>query len=133
MLVGAQFALLRGGGPERSRDDKREPDDRWQSADEVKAFTRRLGPLLLAQKLPAICEWREMTVSGCLASYGTTLHELYSITAALTDKMLKGARPANTPAQQPTKFELVINLKVARTVGVNISPSILDRADEVIE
>ena len=96
-------------------------------------FHKDLGPLLLADKLPAICEWREMTASGCLASYGTTLRELYAMQAALIDKMLKGARPADTPAQQPTRFELVLNLKVAREIGVEIPPAILARADEVIE
>ena len=80
-----------------------------------------------------MCEWREMTASGCLASYGTTLRELYAMQAALIDKMLKGAPPGDTPAQQPTKFELVLNLKVAREIGVEIPPSILARADEVIE
>jgi putative ABC transport system substrate-binding protein len=93
----------------------------------------QLGPLLIQLRLPAICEWREMTASGCLASYGTTLSEGAAIQAALIDKMLKGARPGDTPAQQPTKFELVLNLKVAREIGVEIPPSILARADEVIE
>jgi putative tryptophan/tyrosine transport system substrate-binding protein len=93
----------------------------------------QIGPLLLQHKLPAICEWREMTASGCLASYGTTLREGAAMQAALIDKMLKGARPGDTPAQQPTKFELVLNLKVAREIGVEIPPSILARADEVIE
>jgi putative ABC transport system substrate-binding protein len=93
----------------------------------------QLGPLLLQHKLPAICEWREMTGSGCLASYGTTLRESAAMQAALIDKMLKGARPGDTPAQQPTRFELVLNLKVAREIGVEIPPSILARADEVIE
>lgn len=96
-------------------------------------FHKELGPRLVANKLPAICEWREMTASGCLASYGTTLHELYGTLAALTDKMLKGARPGDMPAQQPTRFELVLNLNVARAMGVEIPPSILARADEVIE
>jgi putative ABC transport system substrate-binding protein len=93
----------------------------------------QIGPLLIQHRLPAICEWREMTASGCLASYGTTLRELYAIQAALIDKMLKGARPGDTPAQQPTKFELVLNLKVAREIGVEIPPAMLGRADEVIE
>jgi putative ABC transport system substrate-binding protein len=92
-----------------------------------------LGPLLLQHKLPAICEWREMAAAGCLASYGTTLREGAAMQAALIHKMLKGARPGDTPAQQPTKFELVLNLKVAREIGVEIPPAILGRADEVIE
>ena len=96
-------------------------------------FHKDLGPLLLQHKLPAICEWREMTASGCLASYGTTLRESAAMQAALIDKMLKGARPADTPSQQPTKFELVLNLKVAREIGIAIPPGILARADEVIE
>jgi putative tryptophan/tyrosine transport system substrate-binding protein len=93
----------------------------------------QLLPLPLQHKLAAMCEWREMTASGCLASYGTTLRELYAMQAALIDKMLKGARPSDTPAQQPTKFELVLNLKVAREIGVGIPPAILARTDEVIE
>ena len=97
------------------------------------SFRKELGGLLLEDKLPAICEWREMAVSGCLASYGTTLRELFAMVAALTDKILKGAHPGDTPAQQPTKFELVINMKVAREIGVEIPPAILARADEVIE
>jgi putative ABC transport system substrate-binding protein len=96
-------------------------------------FGEELGPPLLAHKLPAICEWPEMAASACLASYGTTLRELYSMEAALTDKMLKGASPADTPAQQPTRFQLVINQKMARAIGVAIPQSILGRADEVIE
>ena len=74
-----------------------------------------------------------MTAAGCLASYGTTLREVYAIEAALIDKLLKGARPGDTPAQQPTRFELVLNLKVAREISVALPPEILARADEVIE
>jgi putative ABC transport system substrate-binding protein len=96
-------------------------------------FRKELGPLLLADKLPAICEWREMTASGCLVSYGATLRESYVIMAALIDKLLKGARPGDTPAQQPTRFELVLNLKVAREIGVEIPRAILARADDIIE
>jgi len=93
----------------------------------------QIGSLLLQHKFPAICEWREMTAAGCLASYGTTLRESAAMQAALIDKILKGAQPADTPAQQPTRFELVLNLKVAREIGVALPPQILARADEVIE
>jgi putative ABC transport system substrate-binding protein len=96
-------------------------------------FREELGALLAANKLPAICEWPEMAASACLASYGTTLRELYATEAALTDKMLKGVSPADTPAQQPTRFQLVINHKVAKAIGIEVPPSILARADEVIE
>jgi putative ABC transport system substrate-binding protein len=96
-------------------------------------FRVELGALLLANKLASICEWPEMAASACLASYGTTLRELYAMEAALTDKMLKGAAPADTPAQQPTRFQLVINLKTAKALGLTIPPSILARADEDIE
>jgi ABC-type uncharacterized transport system substrate-binding protein len=92
-----------------------------------------LGALLLKHKLPAICEWSFMAEAGCLASYGSTLRELAGTLASLTDKMLKGARAADTPAQQPTRFQLVINLKVARALGLTIPPLLLGRADEVIE
>jgi putative tryptophan/tyrosine transport system substrate-binding protein len=92
-----------------------------------------LGRLSLTYKLPAICEWREMAQAGCVASYGTRLSEGWAMLAALTDKMLKGARPGETPAQQPTKFELVINRKVARAIGIEIPQLLLARADEVIE
>jgi len=92
-----------------------------------------VGRLSLTYRLPAICEWREMVEAGCLASYGTRLSEGWAMLAALTDKMLKGALPGETPAQQPTKFELAINLKVARAIGSEIPQAILGRADEVIE
>ncbi len=93
----------------------------------------KLGRLSLTYKLPAICEWREMAEAGCVASYGYRQSEGYAMLAALIDKVLKGARPGETPAQQPTRFELVINRKVARAIGIEIPPAILARADEVIE
>jgi putative tryptophan/tyrosine transport system substrate-binding protein len=92
-----------------------------------------LGRLSLTYRLPAICEWREMAEVGCVASYGYRLAEGYAMLAALTDKMLKGAPPGETPAQQPTRFELVINRKVAHAIGIEIPPAVLGRADEVIE
>ena len=92
-----------------------------------------LGRLSLTYKIPAICEWREMAEAGCVASYGYRQSEGWAMLAALTDKMLKGARPGETPAQQPTRFELVINRRAARAIGIEIPQSILARADEVIE
>jgi putative ABC transport system substrate-binding protein len=74
-----------------------------------------------------------MATAGCPASYGFSLREVYGTLAELTEKVLKGASPADTPARQPTKFELVINRKKARTLGIEIPPTVLARADEVIE
>src|SRR5262249_4664396 len=93
----------------------------------------RIGQWLAQHKLPAICEWRGMGPARGPAGYGARVRELFAIQAALIDKILKGARPGDTPAQQPTRFELVLNLKVAREIGVEIPPAILARADEVIE
>jgi putative tryptophan/tyrosine transport system substrate-binding protein len=92
-----------------------------------------LGGLALAHRLAAICEWRDMAAYGCLASYGTTRRELQAMKAAQIDKLLKGASHADTPVQQPTRFELIVNLKTAKALGLTIPPSILARADEVIE
>jgi ABC-type uncharacterized transport system substrate-binding protein len=96
-------------------------------------FRNELGALALARKLPAICEFPEMVAAGCLASYGTSLRELYSTLAELTAEILNGASPADTPARQPTRFELVINAKAAKALGITIPPAILAQADEVIE
>jgi putative tryptophan/tyrosine transport system substrate-binding protein len=92
-----------------------------------------LGRLSLSYRLPSICQFREAVEAGCLAAYGIKLLEAYTLVAALTDKMLKGTPPGDTPAQQPTKFELVINLKTAEALGLTVPPVLLDQADEVIE
>ena len=96
-------------------------------------FRDQLGALASAHKLPAICGLPAMAGAGCLAGYGTSTHELIGTLADLTDKMLKGASPGDTPARQPTKLELVVNLKTAKELGLTVPPSILARADEVIE
>ncbi len=96
-------------------------------------FQRELARLSLEYKLPAICQFREMVEAGCLASYGVKRSEMYAMLAAYTDKMLKGAKPGETVARQPSAVELVINQKTARKMGIEIPPAILARADEVIE
>ena len=84
-------------------------------------------------RLPTIYGLRELAESGGLLTYSASLRDLWYRAAGYVDKILKGAKPGDLPVQQPTKFELVINLKTAKTLGRTIPPSLLARADEVIE
>ena len=93
----------------------------------------RLGELLLASRLPMMSGYAEFTAVGGLMSYGSNLQALVRRAAWYVDRILRGAAPANLPVEQPTKFELVINLKTAKTLGVKIPQSVLIRADRVIE
>jgi len=85
------------------------------------------------KRIPSMLELPELTSAGGLMSYGPNTAGLWPRAAVLVDKILKGAKPADLPVEQPTKFELVINLKTAKTLGLTISQSILVRADEVIQ
>jgi len=100
------------------------------------AFTpqrARLASLAIQHRLPSIFTQREDAEAGALMSYGPSLSDLWRRGAAYVDKILKGAKPADLPVEQPTKFELVINLKTARALGLTVPPSLLARADEVIQ
>jgi putative ABC transport system substrate-binding protein len=84
-------------------------------------------------RLPAIFSFRYVAAEGGLMSYGPDALELYRRPAAYVDRILKGAKPAELPVQQPTKFELAINLKTAKALGITFPISLLGRADGVIE
>jgi putative tryptophan/tyrosine transport system substrate-binding protein len=94
---------------------------------------KRIVELAANNRLPGMYQAREFVDAGGLMSYGANLHDLFRRAATYVDKILKGAKPADLPVERPTKFELVINLKAARAVGLTINRDILLVADEVIE
>jgi putative ABC transport system substrate-binding protein len=101
------------------------------------AFTNTHSALLIAlaakYRLPSIYAFRIYVVAGGLISYGVDGSDLWTKAAGYVDRILRGAKPGDLPVQAPTKFELVINLKTAKALGIDIPPSLLARADEVIE
>jgi ABC-type uncharacterized transport system substrate-binding protein len=93
----------------------------------------RIAALAAKARLPGMYEWREFAEAGGLMSYGANISEMYRRAATYVDKILKGAKPADLPIEQPTKFELVVNLKTAKALRLTIPQSILVRADQVIQ
>ena len=93
----------------------------------------QIAEMALRNRLPAASIQRELAEAGFLLSYGADILDLYRRSAVFIDKIFKGAKPADLPVEQPTKFELVVNLKTAKTLGLDVPPTLLARADEVIE
>ena len=104
-------------------------------SDTASLFARRddICAFAAARRLPAIGRARQVAEAGCLMSYGPDLAGMWGRAAAYVDRILRGANPADLPVEQPTKLELVINRKTAKALGLTIPPSLLQRADQVIE
>jgi len=93
----------------------------------------RIATLAQSMQLPTTGSWREFVEAGCLMSYGSNMMNEFRRAADLVDRILRGAKPSDIPVEQPTKFELVVNLKTAKALGLTVPPSLLARADDVIE
>ena len=96
-------------------------------------YRGQIAEMALRNRLPAASIQREVVEAGFFLSYGADIRDLYRRSAFFVDKILRGAKPADLPVEQPTKFELVVNLKTAKALGIDVPPSVLARADEVIE
>jgi putative tryptophan/tyrosine transport system substrate-binding protein len=97
------------------------------------AHQQRISDLAIKHRLPAMFDSAQYAEAGGLISYGANLSDLFRRAATYVDKILKGAKPADLPVEQPTKFDLVINLKTAKEIGLTIPPNVLARADKVIK
>jgi len=96
-------------------------------------YRGQIGGIAIRNRLPAISVAREYAEAGLLLTYGVDFRDIFRRTAVFVDKIFKGANPGDLPVEQPTKFELVVNLKTAKALGLTIPPTLLARADEVIE
>jgi putative tryptophan/tyrosine transport system substrate-binding protein len=113
---------------------RQRPDAVLTVADPFLTSQRRgIAAFMTENRFPSMYTYREDVLAGGLMSYATNYYDLFRRAAILTDKILKGAKPAELPVQQPTKFEFVINLKTTKALGLDIPPNLLALADEVIE
>jgi putative ABC transport system substrate-binding protein len=94
---------------------------------------KEIAELAVRSRLPTVFRDREHVQAGGLMAYGPNIPDLFRRAATFVDKILRGAKPADLPVEQPTKFELVINLRTAKALGLTIPPAVLARADEVIQ
>jgi putative ABC transport system substrate-binding protein len=99
----------------------------------IMSQAKTIAEFATKRRIPAISGWAGFAAAGNLMTYGPNLDESYRIIAGYADRILRGAKPADLPVEQPTKYQFVLNLKAARALGLTIPPSVLARADEVIE
>src|SRR5262249_43095220 len=99
----------------------------------INTYLQHIAAFATQEHLPSLWGYRDAVEAGGLMSYGPSVPDLFRRAATYVDKILKGAKPADLPVEQPTKFELVVNLKTAKALGLTIPESFLIRADEVIE
>jgi putative tryptophan/tyrosine transport system substrate-binding protein len=95
--------------------------------------SNRLFELAISRRLPTVCPLRTYTAAGGLLSYGSNFNSLFRQAASYVDRILRGEKPRDLPVQEPTAYELIINLKTAKAIGLDVPPALLARADEVIE
>jgi putative ABC transport system substrate-binding protein len=96
-------------------------------------YRKRIVDLAIKSRLSSMCEGTQYVEEGCLMAYGASTSDQYRRAATYVDKILKGAKPADLPVEQPTAFDLVLNLKTAKQIGVTIPPEVLARASRVIK
>jgi putative ABC transport system substrate-binding protein len=96
-------------------------------------FRKIISDAAMRARVPCVAGWREFVTAGALASYAPDFRALFHRLAFYVDRILRGANPADLPVEQPTKFELVLNLKTAKAIGIEIPRPVLLRADEVIQ